>query len=615
MVKVADAGCFHADLTSVVTRILAGDRRPPSLQAAELDSSDRATRILDGDQTAHTARARMAAVLNRCDAVERRVELETLPPVVGCSPSALQLDGERPIGCEPPPVKRAVQRVAVDAVKLPSGAVLVTRGRMLRADWLADPKRLGRALDLCGSAAGVHMTQAGDLGEHVKGCNTLLCPVCGRRRARARADKWAPVIKRLATRYTLANWTMTQQAHMDGIPDGLELVSGYNQETPGLAGVSSHGETLLEALDRLRSTFDGLRYNRATRRWWNRHVVAFVLGLEWTCKTTNGRRRWHVHGHCLLVLDVEPGDLERCPLSSSPTGNVQYRGRFWDELRSSWCANSPGAQWSGQHLSVVDDVDDCIREVLKYPCKPAEMNPAQLAEALVTTKGRQFHSPGGGLHAASAVGKAARSLLDPDAVRDDYGMTWDVARLPPRRRVAAQLIAQGIKDRDEQKTPIGIGMRRRRYSAVVETTTTRRRGYVQRVAVLSVRDYDDLTPDRALSALPAEHADSDPGRWADQTTEGDGGILRDVRPEGRRRPGTVVDDAGVEWEPVHLKDLARLVSLDVDAMDFAWYWPPGRYPAAAGDEPERPVGLVDAGQLRPAEILAQLARWRPAQAA
>ena len=413
----------------LVTRLAAGARMPPAAVLAELGGGERDKRA-EAEAEARRHREHMAATLSLCEVAEAR----------------------RYGGADD-----GLGAVAVDAVALPSGEVVVIPGaRVIREDWEADPQALGRAFDRCGKAWGVHHAEGGGAGAHALGCGSQLCPVCARKRARERCERWAPVLGELAADgYQLAHWTFTQPARADHAEDALPVVNGFGRGPQGLAGLSSYGETLGDAVDRLRASLDALRYNRRHRDWWNRHVAGFVWGIEWTARAKSGRRRWHVHGHALLVLR----NVERAELGGRPDlwrDGRELAGPWRDELTRRWCSVAAGAMPAGQMLTAVDDHAEVLREVLKYPCKPASLSPAQLCEALSTMKGRQVHSPGGALHAASRTGRRARALLA-------GGATYNRRRraLAPFDERLAHSVARGLRKRQEGPRH-GIGMRLRR---------------------------------------------------------------------------------------------------------------------------------------------------------
>ena len=283
-------------------------------------------------------------------------------------------------------------REQVDAVEIKPGTLVLVEGRMLRADWLADPAKLARSLASCGKHAGVHQTRDGKWGEHGLGCGTPQCPWCASGRAQSAQDKYKPqALKLLETGdYVAVNATLTQRvAYLD--PDQPVVSGRFENEGHGY---SVQGARLGAELDRWSASFTALRDNRGAdgRAIWDA-VVAGVAGVEWTGVDPRGRRRWHVHGHVLLIVRRE----ELGEFSVDAAGNMS--SPWVDALRARWCQVSD-AEPTGVHVALVatsgqqvDKVERALREVLKYPYKPASLTPAQLCEALAAAKGRKMARP------------------------------------------------------------------------------------------------------------------------------------------------------------------------------------------------------------------------------
>lgn len=358
---------------------------PPSWASAEwaaAQGDEDAARWLAGLGEALEGRERLIGVLEGCLAGEV-VEQEPDPE-----------DG-------PEPVKRSAVR-SVDRIDPDTGEVTAEwaypSARMIREDWLADPSRTAKAMRNCGRAYGVHRYSDGTWGAHPYGCGCPACPACSRSKAAASADYWATVIGKLVSGLgcELRHLTLTQR--------------------------TNPGETLGEALERLGAAWALLRDSRRTREDWNDHALGYMLGTEWTARHPgNGARRWHAHLHVLAVCWPGMGDgLEQLVIPR-------------------WCEVAD-AHHRAQHVSNVD-LGRALREVLKYPFKPLELDDEALCEVIVTTKGTRPKRSGGGLHGASRIGQCAAVYLGTreGCTLEGEGPRWACT---DRDWAAGQLIAQ-----------------------------------------------------------------------------------------------------------------------------------------------------------------------------
>ena len=74
----------------------------------------------------------------------------------------------------------------------------------------------------------------------------------------------------------------------------------------------------------------------------------------------------------------------------------------WRQFVADWSATLGGrANGAGQDLVEVGDMNDGLREVLKYPCKPAALTSAQMLEMVAATKGLKSHQVFGCFHGQS----------------------------------------------------------------------------------------------------------------------------------------------------------------------------------------------------------------------
>ena len=337
---------------------------PPDLQAAikaAAQGDDRAKRYTDAWKEASEGRDRLVELLSRMGASE--VERDD--------------DGRAAV---------------VQIVNHDTGEVWDLDGRMIREDWLAEPRRTAGSMERCSLEYSVILQSDGRYKTVPWGCTSPLCPVCARHKAASRAERWTPVLHSMVAELgcKVLHLTLTQP--------------------------QDPAETLSASLARLKRAWSTLVDGRGSRAAWKRHVAGYLLGTEWTGKhPRTGARRWHPHFHVAVVCWPVMADT------------------FEGFAVSRWCAIT-GASPAAQHVDKLgnerttsevvgeDGIDRVLREVLKYPFKPATLDDDQLAEVLVSTKGLRPHRPGGGFHGASRIGKLAklRGLGELDAWQD-----WD----------------------------------------------------------------------------------------------------------------------------------------------------------------------------------------------
>ena len=342
------------------------------------------------------------------------------------------------------------------------GPVVHVDGRAIREEWSPAPQKLAQQLNGCGVTRGIHR-KGGRVASHVMGCTSSLCPDCCRRKAGKRVGKMAGTLAALAARgYQLAHLTITQPVGPNHNRP-VVLVSSFERQKHRRAcniegtpisdnGYAVPGESLGDALDRLRVAMTALRDGQGSREWWASTVLGNVYGIEWTGHHKETRAlRWHVHAHMLIVF--RPGiDLD------------QWIGRFGDR----WGQLSPGSSVQAQRLDAIegDNVLAAVKEVLKYPFKPGDLTHAQLLEVLASTKGRRFHLPGGFLHGNSRVARAVKKALSGEDLPDN--LTSDQLRLvadlvdihenrePPEPIEVAYTAAEHVEPGDRAKSRRGI---------------------------------------------------------------------------------------------------------------------------------------------------------------
>lgn len=399
-VNCAALGYGHPELTSATTAALGGD--------------DEAKGWVESWTEADESRSHISAALAKCR-----------PGTVA------KLDG-----------KDVLLDVHVEGI-----GTLITNGRPLRPDWTADPQAAAAQLDACGSSYGVHLNTDGELGSHALGCKSPLCPQCARRKAARRVSRLGPVVDELVARgYQLCHVTLTQpqrsypESELQPVilTDFERRFCGDSHAAAG-RGSAVSGETLGQALSRLKKAMTGLRDGRRTRAKWVNDVAGYVYGIEWTGRH-DGHLRWHVHIHILVIL--------------RPAVDA---GEFWDWLVPEWCRltlaehGEKAAAPEAQHARILnaETAEDELREILKYPFKPASLTTAQLVDVLASTKGLRFHHVGGGLHACSKVGKLVRAFL-----ADDVELAGEITeKLTVPEVEMAMDIYEGRRKVEDEPTP------------------------------------------------------------------------------------------------------------------------------------------------------------------
>jgi len=280
-------------------------------------------------------------------------------------------------------------------------------GRMVREDWIADPRATATAMKKCGSGGGVHRSHDGKMGGHSYGCGASVCPVCARAKAAVKSAKWLRPIVRLHENLgcQVAHVTLTQPRIEEACHD--VALTQRERDTRGVVvgaeGAelrrSVPGEQLGSALKRLRDAWKLLRDGRGSRDWWNRSTVGYFTGAEWTgMNQRTGALRWHAHLHVLVVL--EPG---------------QDAESWSEQLVGRWCEVVQDAHPYAQCVRQVggdEGIERALREVLKYPFKAGSLTAAQILDSLATTKGLRPHQAGGGFHGNGVLGRVVNDLVD-----------------------------------------------------------------------------------------------------------------------------------------------------------------------------------------------------------
>lgn len=285
-----------------------------------------------------------------------------------------------------------------------AGAELLLGADARDVPWALDLEREATRLSVCESGAILlRDVSKGQWRAKTLGCNSRLCPVCGRTRAARACGRWRMVLEAaVADGCVCRHWTLTQPVDM--APGGLitapEQRKGWTGTlaADGVVARAVGGEGLLEGYRRLRRFLTSVREGRGTRNRW-RELGGVLMGLEWTGKDPDtGAPRWHVHCHMLTC--TPPGvDIDE------------------DSVISDWIAVTGGSR----RANVVRIVTaDRVVEVLKYPFKPAHLSSAQRIETLAAMRGMHPHQLGG---AWSRLSRAYRE--------DERWSRWLDARADP----------------------------------------------------------------------------------------------------------------------------------------------------------------------------------------
>ena len=227
--------------------------------------------------------------------------------------------------------------------------------------------------------------------------------------------------------------------------------------------------------------------NRGMRRRRDRLFSGSLGSLEWTGHRKLGGKkrsklaftikvvRWHAHLHVLLIIDPDvhiPVDEEGYaihPLDHDKLEECGYKAEdcgWWGDLCDLWLEaigqqDDASAGWEGQKARLIgatggrkDDVEGALREVIKYPFKPAEMTDAQICEAVATVVGAHLRTRGGMLHASSKVAKVATKVAKGEVTQESVADLFP-PRMAERVRVrSASLLASWEEDEKPKPKPV-----------------------------------------------------------------------------------------------------------------------------------------------------------------
>lgn len=281
------------------------------------------------------------------------------------------------------------------------------------------------------------------------GCKVKACPVCSRRNASKQIAKWEPRVEAAASDGAfLYHLTLTQRC--DAVPGGL--VTELEQSRYGWRGdcatrMSTNawrtspgravgGESLGSAYARLRGNLRKWRQNRRSRASVAGLLGGYLTGIEWTGRAHGGIPRWHAHAHIFAVCESEQ----------------DARGAL-----KAWCKLTGGSM-RAQDVRVVDPSK--VREVLKYPFKPANLTSAQRISVLAHMRGLKPQTPGGrwygrarkapysGWYEASGPKKDVRRLqwFDEDIEEWRVYCTGNIPADRRGRRLTRFGVSNGVRD-------------------------------------------------------------------------------------------------------------------------------------------------------------------------
>lgn len=252
----------------------------------------------------------------------------------------------------------------------------------------------GDALRSCGRGGDVWYQPGAGVVAVPFTCGLVVCPRCQRCRGADRSYGVAPGVAEAATaggtpvfmtttaRSTARTGVVAWGPQDEGMPPGCRAAA------PGEVAPAVPGESLEDALDRMRQHMDTATRGTGWREWYRDSVVGEHGAWEATIRDeVGGPLRWHVHLHRVLVL--RPGyDAER----------------WHKEWLARWCTVAdarPGAQ----DFARIEPGDEerAARQVLKYACKLDGLTTAGIFEALTVLKGRQMARPAGAYQGSSAI--------------------------------------------------------------------------------------------------------------------------------------------------------------------------------------------------------------------
>lgn len=387
------------------------------------------------------------------------------------------------------------ERSQVQAVTLPDGQVVVTQGRDVRADWLADPKASARRIALCGSEAAATT----DGGCQLITCGDALCPRCRSEKAAKDSQSWSELVGVLvAAGYRVGLMTLTVPHKPGAMPTVLtshDWARGYRAPpTDDGWGYATPGESDAAMLERVKGHWRHVRNkSREGSRLW-KEVAGCIYGVESTgrgellqYRGVKGQRtcihcdheqadRWQTHLGTSERYRVVGAPCGGCGGRWTPREHVHLHAlclwppdldvaAWWAEWASLWCRRTdavdrgadvePSKRFPGLDLSMLPSQSPAAaaaaaREVLKYPTKLGERSDAQLVSWLAATKGVHWHQRASQFHAGSTVGKCVTRILDgedPEHVFEDRDLTgWraQLARAMSWWKAAQEQSGEGV---------------------------------------------------------------------------------------------------------------------------------------------------------------------------
>jgi hypothetical protein len=285
-----------------------------------------------------------------------------------------------------------------------------------------DPWQMARKLAGCGASWWPDLRKRG--GELVAvdrpklcGKNTL-CPVCA---AMTSARAAGTIRDDIAARLRAGEYV-----------GPLSLVTLTQRADPG--------ETLAEALDRLKSSWRRLRAGRRGMKM-KRFIPSLFYGVEvtrsWAGKhegkpaPPESAQWWHVHMHVVVELaEGEREDTARAWLGRAwqTVTDAERPGWGWDPYAGGVDDDDP--TWAGRWWRTIDPHQPReVYQACKYPSPVAEMGPVALAEFCAVSHGRRWHDGAGRWR---GLAKLAEELAEADEpARWDWDPEIDTDTPPP----------------------------------------------------------------------------------------------------------------------------------------------------------------------------------------
>lgn len=340
-------------------------------------------------------------------------------------------------------------------------------GYVSRHRWAVEADDKGRQVYADGPAAGLRAVDPWTIAARLGGCaaswyvqpritdsgelraitlprlcrQSHTCPVCAARESSTLAAGLASLI------------------HAEGGGEGA-LVTLTHRDRPG--------ESLRDALDRLRAAMGAL-WNGRARADWRARFPAHFYGVEVTYNARAGS--WHVHAHLVVRHQLGShaeaaawlGDAwERATAAAAEAAGVPAR-YGWDRWAGGvrdragetvWVPSElpswrTGAAWGWYRPLDLND-PKATYQACKYPTCAADLPPVQLAEYLAVAHGRRWHDGGGTWRGARQRAEQLDAEALPGVDAHDlaeaapYDIGHNVARCGPGECPALDTVLPGL---------------------------------------------------------------------------------------------------------------------------------------------------------------------------